>query len=62
MSFTGGLSDPVFDRGLSEFPLVYVGRGGAQDYAGRDVRGCLVLVDINQRDEWWINFPVYRPI
>ena len=37
-----------------------MGRGGAQDYAGRDVRGCLVLVDINQRDEWWINFPVYQ--
>lgn len=46
--------------GFQKFPLVYAGRGGVQDYAGRDVRGCLVLVDINQRDEWWINFPVYQ--
>ena len=22
--------------------------------------GKLVLIDINQRDEWWINFPVYQ--
>ena len=25
-----------------------------------DVTGKLVLVDINQRDEWWINYPVYQ--
>lgn len=25
-----------------------------------DVEGKLVLIDINQRDGWWINFPVYQ--
>ena len=40
--------------------LVYVGRGEAKDYAGLDVKGKLVLADINQRDEWWINYPVYQ--
>ena len=24
------------------------------------MQGKLVLVDINQRDEWWINYPVYQ--
>lgn len=31
-----------------------------KDYEGREVQGKLVLVDINQRDEWWINYPVYQ--
>ena len=56
----GAYQTQFLTGGFQKFPLVYVGRGGAQDYAGRDVRGCLVLVDINQRDEWWINFPVYQ--
>jgi len=24
------------------------------------VAGKIVLAEINQRDEWWINFPVYQ--
>lgn len=47
-------------HGSKEYPVVYAGRGTAADYSGLDVRGKLVLVDINQRDEWWINFPVYQ--
>lgn len=46
--------------GPQKFELVWVGRGRAEDYEGLDVRGKLVLADINQRDEWWINFPVYE--
>ncbi len=46
--------------GWEDCQLVYVGRGEAKDYAGLDVRGKLVLADINQRDEWWINYPVYQ--
>lgn len=34
--------------------------GKEADYDGVDVTGCLVMVDINQRDEWWINYPVYQ--
>ena len=46
--------------GPKEFPLMYLGKGTAADYEGKDVTGKLVLVDINQRDEWWINYPVYQ--
>ena len=46
--------------GFQEYELVYVGRGTAADYKNLDVRGKLVLADINQRDEWWINYPVYQ--
>lgn len=46
--------------GWKEYPLIYAGRGKEADYDGVDVTGCLVLVDINQRDEWWINYPVYQ--
>lgn len=46
--------------GFREFSLVYLGKGTAADYRQADVTGKLVLIDINQRDEWWINFPVYQ--
>lgn len=42
------------------FPLVYAGKGTKSDYNALDVAGKLVLIDINQRDEWWINYPVYQ--
>lgn len=41
-------------------PLLYLGKGTEADYEGIDVSGKLVLVEINQRDEWWINYPVYQ--
>ena len=40
--------------------MVYLGRGTAEQYENIDVTGKLVLIDINQREEWWINFPVYQ--
>ena len=46
--------------GEQEFSLIYLGKGTEADYEGTDVTGKLVLVDINQRDEWWINYPVYQ--
>lgn len=46
--------------GPEEYTLVYLGKGTEKEYAGQDVKGKLVLVDINQRDEWWINYPVYQ--
>ncbi|MGN1147395.1 MAG: M28 family peptidase [Lachnospiraceae bacterium] len=42
------------------YSLVYAGKGTEADYKNLDVTGKLVLVDINQRDEWWINYPVYQ--
>ena len=46
--------------GAEAFSLVYAGKGTKADYETLDVTGKLVLVDINQRDEWWINYPVYQ--
>ncbi|MDD3252212.1 MAG: M28 family peptidase [Lachnospiraceae bacterium] len=46
--------------GPETFSLVCLGKGSVADYEGIDVAGKLVLVDINQRDEWWINYPVYQ--
>ena len=46
--------------GPKRFELVFAGKGTLQDYEGLDVTGRLVLVEMNQRDEWWINYPVYQ--
>lgn len=56
----GAYQTTFFTDGKKPFSLVYLGRGTAADYEGRDVQGKLVLVEINQRDEWWINYPVYQ--
>ncbi|XJS10432.1 M28 family peptidase [Aerococcaceae bacterium WGS1372] len=43
-----------------EFDIVYLNKGTEKDYEDVDVDGKLVLVDINQREEWWINYPAYE--
>ena len=59
--FELGAYQTTFDtKGKKAFDLVYMGKGTEKDYQGQDVTGKLVLVDINQRDEWWINYPVYE--
>lgn len=40
--------------------VVYLKKGTAKDYEGVDVTGKLVLIDINQNEEWWINNPAYQ--
>jgi len=40
--------------------VVYLGKGTAADYEGRNVRGKLVLIDIDQENDWWINYPAYQ--
>ena len=37
--------------------LVYAGKGTAEDFAALDVTGKIVLVDVDQRNEWWITYP-----
>ncbi|MBS5521636.1 MAG: M28 family peptidase [Clostridiales bacterium] len=56
----GAYQTQLVTDGAREFPLVYIGKGTMHDYQGIDVTGKLVLVDINQREEWWINYPVYQ--
>ncbi len=41
-------------------PIVYVGRGTDADYAGVDARGKVVLIDINQAEDWWVELPAYE--
>lgn len=45
---------------MQEVSLVYAGRGTAQDYEGLDVKGKVVLIDINQAEDWWISVPAYE--
>ena len=40
--------------------VVYLKKGTAADYEGVDVAGKLVLIDIDQNEEWWINNPAYQ--
>lgn len=56
----GAYQTQLVTDGFEPLQMVYLGKGTAADYAGKDVRGKLVLVDINQRDEWWISYPVYQ--
>ncbi|MCF0111258.1 MAG: M28 family peptidase [Erysipelotrichaceae bacterium] len=43
-----------------EVQVVYVGRGTEADYEGLDVTGKVVLLDIDQANEWWVNHPSYE--
>ncbi len=56
----GAYQTTFITNGPQDFSIMYLGKGTASDYEGKDVTGKLVLVDINQRDEWWINYPVYQ--
>ena len=38
--------------------LVYLNKGTMQDYEGKDVNGKIVLIDIDQRNDWWITYPM----
>ncbi len=40
--------------------IVYAGRGTEEDYEGLDVEGKVVLIDINQAEDWWVEIPVYE--
>jgi hypothetical protein len=42
------------------YTLIYLGEGVEADYEGVDAAGKIVLVDINQRENWWINYPAYE--
>lgn len=56
----GAYQTTLVTDGFEECSLMYLGKGTDRDYEGKNAAGKLVLVDINQRDEWWINYPVYE--
>ena len=45
---------------MQEVSVVYVGRGTAEDYEGLDVEGKVVLFDIDQSEDWWVEIPAYE--
>ena len=38
--------------------IVYVGKGTMYDYEDIDVEGKIVLIDLDQRADWWITYPM----
>ena len=56
----GGYQTDFVTDGAQSFTVIDGGRGTEADLAGLDVSGKLVLVDINQRADWWINYPAYE--
>lgn len=47
-------------NGVKQYEVIYAGKGTKNDLADLDVEGKFLLVDINQRDEWWINYPALQ--
>ncbi|MGL4345815.1 MAG: M28 family peptidase [Cellulosilyticaceae bacterium] len=56
----GGYPSEYITHGVEEVELVYAGKGTKFDYENLDVKDKIVLVDIDQREEWWINYPAYE--
>lgn len=49
-----------FSADMQEVTVVDAGRGTAADYEGLDVEGKVVLIDIDQAADWWIEIPTYE--
>lgn len=60
LAVLGGYQVNFNTDGVKELEVVYAGKGTAADLEGLDIEGKLVLIDINQREEWWINYPTYQ--
>ena len=56
----GGYQTNFDTQGVKEFEVVYAGRGTKNDLAGLDIKDKLVLIDIDQREEWWVTYPTYQ--
>ena len=56
----GGYQADFVTDGAESFTIIDGGEGTEADLSGLDVAGKLVLIDINQRENWWINYPAYE--
>ena len=56
----GGYQTDFVTDGAETFTVIDGGEGTEADLDGLDVTDKLVLVDINQRENWWINYPAYE--
>ena len=60
MAELGSYQTDFHTQGKKLFRLINAGRGTAEELNRLDVRGKLVLIEIDQRGEWWINYPTYQ--
>ncbi|MFR4990380.1 M28 family peptidase [Anaerotruncus colihominis] len=59
--FELGAYQTAFDtNGWQPFTMIFAGRGTAAELDQLDVAGKLVLIEINQRADWWIAYPAYQ--
>ncbi len=56
----GGYQTNFNTQGAQAYTVIDGGEGTEEDLQNLDVKGKLVLIDINQRDNWWINYPAYE--
>ena len=56
----GGYQAQFVTDGAESFTVIDGGQGTETDLCELDVTGKLVLIDINQRENWWINYPAYE--
>ena len=56
----GGYQTDFSTGGPQTYTIIDGGQGTEADLEGLDVSGKLVLIDINQRENWWINYPAYE--
>lgn len=56
----GGYQTDFVTDGAEAFTVIDGGQGTEADLDGLDVTDKLVLIDINQRENWWINYPAYE--
>lgn len=56
----GGYATSMDTNGPKSFEIIDGKQGTKSDLEGLDVTGKFVLIDINQRTDWWINYPAYE--
>lgn len=56
----GGYQTDLDTCGPKEMVIINAGRGTARELDKLDVAGKLCLIHINQREDWWINYPAYQ--
>lgn len=56
----GGYQTDFVTDGAEAFTVIDGGQGTEADLDGLDVTDKIVLIDINQRENWWINYPAYE--
>ena len=56
----GGYQMNFVTDGFEEFTLIDAGEGTMADLENLDVKGKVILININQRENWWVNYPAYE--